>query len=106
MNADTTVLRIFDDHFTELFSRTKTAASKKALADFSKEFANARNEIDELKHEMHLIKMKLSANFRLSDAGRNESAENNHPALQKRYQAFRKKFDKLKKEFVDFAPEE
>ena len=105
MNADITVLRIFDDHLAELSSLKKSAEVKKALEDFSKQFSGLRNEIDELKHEMHLVKMRLAANLRRANAEeQNIASTNNHSGLEKRYTAFRKKFDKLKNDFVEFEP--
>ena len=103
LNSDITVLRIFDDHLAQLSGIKTKAETRRILEDFSKGFSDARNEIDELKHEMHLVKMKLAANIRLPQTEQqNAVSPNNPPAVDKRYRSFRKKFDNLKKDFLEF----
>ena len=106
MNADIILLRIFDDHFAALSSRKKSPEARKALEVFSKQFSESRREIDELKHEMHLVKMKLAASLKLPEPAGTTDVPTNHSGLEKRYKAFRKTFDKLKNDFVDFEPEQ
>ena len=92
MNADITILRIFDDYLEGL-----PPAKKTAVDGFKKEFDNFRKEMEELKHEMHLLKMKLAANAREEkDIDKKLYVEDNHAALQIRYTAFRKSFSKMK----------
>ena len=92
MNADITILRIFDDYLEGLPSAKKTAVD-----GFKKEFDSFRKEMEELKHEMHLLKMKLAANAREEkDIDKKLYVEDNHAALQIRYTAFRKSFSKMK----------
>jgi len=106
LNSDITVLRIFDDHLAQLSGIKTKGETRRILEDFSKGFSDARKEIDELKHEMHLVKMKLAANIRLPEAEQqNAASPNNHPAVDKRYRSFRKKFDNLKKDFLEFEAE-
>jgi hypothetical protein len=103
LNADIIMLRIFDDHIAELASKKNEPAIKNQLNDFQKRFISLRTEIDELRHEMYLIKMKLAANLReekLDDL--NSGVTGSHAVLKKRYTAFRKSFDKIKKEIVAF----
>ncbi|MEP6846744.1 MAG: hypothetical protein ABI861_12100, partial [Panacibacter sp.] len=64
-----------------------------------------RNEIDELKHEMHLNKMKLAAQARDKASAENNISPEEHAALEKHYHALREKFDKAKQAFVDFKEE-
>ncbi len=64
MNSDINVLRIFDDYVAELASKNSDPAVKGGVAGFKKEFILLRTEIDELRHEMHLCKMSLSADAR------------------------------------------
>ena len=92
MNADITILRIFDDYLEGL-----PPAKKTAVDGFKKEFDSFRKEMEELKHEMHLLKMKLAANAREEkDIDKKLYVEDNHAALQIRYTAFRKSFSKMK----------
>ncbi|HYK45848.1 MAG TPA: hypothetical protein VEV83_11800 [Parafilimonas sp.] len=103
LNSDITILRIFDDHLAQLSAVNTKVETRRTLENFSKGFSDARKEIDELKHEMHLVKMKLAANIRLPETEQqNAPSPNNHPAVDKRYRSFRKKFDNLKKDFLEF----
>ena len=103
MNFDINVLRIFEDYIKELSSRNEQPEVKTGIADFKKKFGDIRKEIDELRHEMHLHKMKLAY---ISRQGKKLDPENykadDHDALKKQYINFRKKIEKLKSEFTDF----
>ena len=104
MNADINVLRIFDDYLKELNVKNKKSAVLKGIENYKAQFVNLRKEIDELRHEMHLNKMKLAA----SGKTQNEPIEDiekeiHHKEIEARYNAFRKTFDKTKKEFQQFV---
>jgi seryl-tRNA synthetase len=104
MNADINVLRIFDDYLKELMQKKNSDSILKGIESYKKQFSDLRKEIDELRHEMHLNKMNLAA----SGKTQNESAENieeaiHHQEVKERYNAFRKTFDKTKKEFQQFV---
>jgi hypothetical protein len=102
MNEDITVLRIFDDHLTELSGLNKSSMQT-SIENFKKQFADFRTEIDELKHEMHLQKMNLAALSR--DGGTEEKINaDEHAALQQRYTDFRKRFDAAKEDFASYEP--
>ena len=105
MNADTTVLRIFDDHIAELLAKKNKPGVEKTIGNFKQQFTKLRNEIDELKHEMHLNKMKLAAQARDKASAENNISPEDHAALEKRYYTHREKFDKAKQAFVDFKEE-
>ncbi len=103
MNSDITIIRIFDDYISELNSKKQKPAVQKSIEGFEKQFADFRKEIDELKHEMHLLKMKLAANAKAGEMiDQNSYQSDNHEGLKKRYEDFRKLFDKMKKDFGDF----
>ena len=99
LNADLTILRIFDDHLEELASGNDPQTNK-SMDEFRRQFASARKEIEELKHEMHLVKMKLATHSRQAKASA-ENAADSHTDLRERYTAFRKTFDKLKNDFIE-----
>ena len=100
MNADITVLRIFNDYLIELEAKKKEPEVIKGIDHFKKQFINHRKEIDELSHEMHLTKMKLAAAARENKPLDNKNfPRDNHNALLKSFTAFRKTFTKVKKEF-------
>ena len=52
LNADIAVLRIAEDHIIELQAQADATASA-AISKFKEQFAGFREEIDQLKHEMH-----------------------------------------------------
>jgi uncharacterized coiled-coil DUF342 family protein len=100
MNSDIDVLRIFNDYLIELQAKKNVQEVIKGIDHFKKQFISLRKEIDELKHEMHLIKMKLAAAARESKPLNNiPFSADNHNDLRKRYAAFRKTFTTVKKEF-------
>jgi hypothetical protein len=103
MNEDITVLRIFDDYLTELTAKKNNAATRTFISDSRDQFADYRKEIDELKHDLHLHKMKLAAQVREEAVNEDDvTPDKEHIVLQNKYAAFREKFDKAKKVFVDF----
>ena len=100
LNADITLLRIFNDYMVELSTKKNEPAVKNGIDNFKEQFISLRNEIDELRHEMHLNKMTLAANAKETNNIQNKpSSKNIHIALKKRYTAFRKTFNQVKKEF-------
>ena len=100
LNSDINVLRIFDDYLLELKSRTNMPEVNTWIIHFKQQFISLRKEIDELRHEMHLIKMKLAAAARDNKPlNKKTSTTDNPDALKNRYTAFRKTFNNIKKEF-------
>ena len=99
MNLDINVLRIFDDYLNELAAKKEEPEVKTGIENFQKQFAFLRTEIDELKHEMHIIKMNLAAAAR--DGSADKDADK-HSKLEQQYTSFRQTFSILKKEFGEF----
>ena len=104
MNSDISVLRIFDDYLKELGSKRNEEEAKNKIEDFQKQFTDRRKEIDELRDEMQIMKMKLGAlsreNRPLDKAAYDAD---NHIELKEKYLSFRKTFDKMKDEFISFG---
>ncbi len=100
LNSDINVLRIFDDYLLELKSKKNMPEVNTWIIHFKQQFISLRKEIDELRHEMHLIKMKLAAAARDNKPlNKKNSTTDNPDTLKNRYTAFRKKFNNIKKEF-------
>ncbi len=103
LNFDINVLRIFGDYLTELRAKRKEAEVKARSDYFEKEFTVLRSEIDELRHEMHIAKMKMGEYAR--DAKpfdyRTYNKENHGP-IKKRLSAYRINFKKINTEFGEF----
>ena len=103
LNFDIIVLRIFGDYLTELRTKCKEAEVKTKSDYFEKQFLGLRTEIDEIRHEMQLGKMKLGAfareakpfDFKLYN-------KENHSPLKKRLSVYKTGFKKLKQEFEEF----
>lgn len=103
MNFDINVLRIFSDHLQELVLQRKRPDLKDLIGSFEKKFGELRNEIDELKNEMHLTKMQLASFSREQvHAGYETIAAETHDQLARRYRAFRKNFEAIKQEVDRF----
>ena len=62
-----------------------------------------RKEIDDLKHEMHLLKMKLAAYAKAGETiDKTTYQADDHEVLKSRYDDFRNRFDKMKINFGEF----
>src|SRR3954470_20461453 len=102
MNADITILRIFEDYIKEFSSRQDKPEVKNKIDYFQKQFISFRKEIDELRDAMHILKMKLGTYAREKKPLDYQTYKaDNYPELQKRYSDFRKSFENVKKEFID-----
>lgn len=103
MNNDITLLRIFEDYLPELKSRIDKPEVKSEIEGFEKKFVSLRNEIDDLRHDMHLIKMKLAALSREKKEYDSKAyAADNNESLEDRYNTYRKNFDGARSEFMNF----
>ncbi len=101
LNADVNVLRIFDDYLADLKVKNESGV-KAGVEDFQKQFAAFRSEIEELTHDMHLIKMDLAAQAKDGGHRQENPADGIHGNLRKRYDDFRVQFDKAKNDFMQF----
>lgn len=103
LNSDINILRIFDDYLFELKKRREEPQVTMDINNFQKQFIEVRGEIDELKHEMHLVKMKMAEFARERKILDNKTyREDDHEGLEQRYVNFKKEFEKLKNEFSEF----
>jgi chromosome segregation ATPase len=97
MNADITLLRVFTDYIEVLTHEKKSLHAKTVIEEFKKQFISLRQQIDDLRHEMHLQKMKLAASTRENKAiDKKLYLTDNHAALKKHYTAYQKTFRKMK----------
>lgn len=103
LNFDINVLRIFGDYLTELRTKRKEPEVKVKTDYFDKAFQSLRTEIDELRHEMHIGKMKLGAFGRDGKPFEYKqfNTENQAP-LKKRLAAYRAEFKKINDSFEEF----
>jgi chromosome segregation ATPase len=106
MNFDINVLRIFEDYIQELQSKSSEPDVKKGVDHFKENFESLRKNIDELRHEMHILKMKLAAMAREKQTLDDKSyKEDNHKGIKKRYKTYREDFEKIKEAFSHFESE-
>ena len=81
------------------------AAVKKRVLFFQKAFSQIRSEIDELKHEMHLVKMKLAALARQAEPILStEDQQQIEKQLPAQFSLLAKKFTELRAQYILFEP--
>jgi hypothetical protein len=103
LNFDINVLRIFGDYLAELRSRRKEPEVKSKSDHFEKQFLGLRTEIDELRHEMQLGKMKLGALGRdTKPFDYKEFNRDSRAPLKKRFSVYKTNFKKINIEFEKF----
>ena len=97
MNSDIDLLRIYNDYLQELKALHNTLKLKKEIERFETAFSSLRNEIDTLRNEMHLLKMKLATFIReKKQLAYSEYKTDNHKLLKKKYVSLSKKFGAIK----------
>ena len=105
MNADINVLRIFNDYVLWLKSNGNSKDVEERIKLYEKNFSELRKELDDLRHEMHITKMKLAALSKDENADIEAVKQDiNYLAGKERYEAFREKFTAIKKEFKKLEP--
>jgi hypothetical protein len=103
LNFDINVLRIFGDYLSELRTKRKESEVKSKSDYFEKEFTTLRSEIDEMRHEMHIAKMKMGAYARDGQPFNYKLYFNeNHGPIKKRLSAYKSNFKKINAEFGRF----
>jgi hypothetical protein len=102
MNFDIVVIRIFDEYLTELRQKRKDPEVKSKIDYFEHQFKKLRTEIDDLRHEMHIGKMKLGAIIRDGKTfDYNTYKKENHIPLKKKHAGYKVFFKKINSEFCD-----
>ncbi len=106
MNADINVLRILNDHVVWLKTHNNSKDVERNVLHYEEHFLSLRRDLDELKHEMHITKMKLAAFSKDKQADVQAIKSNigytNH---KEQYKKFRKRFSFLKREFKKMEAE-
>jgi hypothetical protein len=104
MNADISILRILEDYTKEMPAKTSEADVKQKMDYFKNKFILLRKEIDDQRNEMHVNKMKLFAlTKQKKEVDRKSLRADNHSAIFKRFELYKKVFTKTKKEFIRFV---
>ena len=104
MNSDINILRIFDDYTKEIVTKNSDPEIRKGVDYFKLNFIRFRKEIDYLRDEMHVKKMKLlvlTKERKLLDTKTFKT--DNHNEILKQYKTYKKNFDELKKEFIRYV---
>jgi septal ring factor EnvC (AmiA/AmiB activator) len=98
-------LRIFEDSLELRTLELEAAAVKKRIVLFQKAFRQVRSEIDELKHELHLVKMKLAALAREDEPALSaEDQQQIENLLPGQFAVLSKTFTRLREQFILFEP--
>jgi hypothetical protein len=104
MNSDIDLLRIYNDYLQELKALQNALKLKKEIERFETAFSVLRNEIDTLRNEMHLLKMKLATFMReKKQPDYSEYKTDNHTLLKKKYSSLRKKFGLIKADLKELV---
>ncbi|MBA4166126.1 MAG: hypothetical protein H0X41_01025 [Chitinophagaceae bacterium] len=99
LNGDINMLRIYHDYLQELSDKSDQQELKKDITRFEQIFPALRKEIDDLKNEMHLLKMKFAAYVRENKPyDKAVYKSTSYDSLEDRFAEFSKKFEKLRKE--------
>jgi predicted nucleic acid-binding Zn-ribbon protein len=96
-------IRILHDYLAEDKSQVKDPAVAEGIANFKQRLADARKELDDLRDQMHLTKMKLGADSRTTreiDAATYE--HDKHPEMKERQHKFVEGFQTLVDDFCQF----
>ena len=102
LNFYINVLRIYNDYLDQR-TEVKDEAVIKKIDYFKHTFDVFRKEIDDLKHEMHLVKMTLAANLRDTEHVTDEKCETEKfTLLQNQFTSLYEKFETLKEEYIQF----
>lgn len=103
MNFYINILRILEDYLIELAAKSNDTAMQDGIAAFKSSFVTMRKEIDDLRHEMHILKMKLAAYSREGKTVTEESYQaDNHDTIAARFTKFQDSFEAMKKDFAAF----
>jgi len=104
MNFDINVIRIYKDYLQELIDKNEDPSIASKVQEFDNLLQAFRTDIDELRNDMHLLKMKLASNIRKhKQMDQAAYKADDHPGLKARYTDFRKKFEKLKSDLSVFV---
>ncbi|HWB26350.1 MAG TPA: hypothetical protein VG738_12760 [Chitinophagaceae bacterium] len=103
MNFYINIIRILEDYLTELSAKSNTPEVEAGINGFKQQFVELRKEIDDLRHEMHIIKMTLAAYSREGKIITQETYQSdNHETLEKRFLSLQAGFETMKKDFASF----
>ena len=99
LNFDINLIRIFNDRLLELKQENKADAEL-----FEKKFDASREQIDELRHRMHIEKMNLAAIARDNQVTAHYEIKipENYTLIRDDFFKFRILFNDLKSEFLRF----
>jgi hypothetical protein len=103
LNFYINTLRIFNDSLEQRKAVINEQEINNKIDYFTQAFEIVRKDIDDLKHDMHLVKMKLAAYFRESDQTSDKDyLTEEYTILYKHFTALHKKYETLKEEYIQF----
>ncbi|MFT3824328.1 MAG: hypothetical protein QM731_10430 [Chitinophagaceae bacterium] len=102
LNAGIDTLSVFEEYMRD-HNGDDNHILKTAFLHFRRQFATLRKYIDDIKHEMHLVKMELAAYTRDGKMFVERKDFNDaHRDIRNRYNVFNAQFEQAKLSFVDF----
>ncbi len=99
LNGNINILRIYHDYLQELHTKINNPELAEKIRYVEESFPVLRKDIDELRNELHLLKMKFAGYVRENKIFDNKVYKStSHAMVQKRFTVFRTMFVKLIKE--------
>ncbi|MFM2145970.1 MAG: hypothetical protein RL732_806 [Bacteroidota bacterium] len=96
-------LRIFHESIEYWEGVKSSAAAQKKIGHFKNDFESIRKDIDELKHELHLDKMRLAAHTREAEPTIDKKQQTQRDGdMEQRFEELSGKFNKLRQAFMEF----
>lgn len=103
LNHNIDVIRIMYDYLEDAAIKDAGEDVKEGAGLFKKKLLVFRKEIDDLRNQLHLLKMKIGAEVKHTKSiNARHYQSDNHAAMKKSYFSFKKKFDLLIKDFSRF----
>ena len=103
LNFDINLIRIFNDRLIEIADENKTPEILADIENFENQLNHKRENIDSLRHRMHIEKMNLAAIARENTKpGFQIATPENYSAIRSDFFKFRVLFDELKDQFLHF----
>lgn len=103
LNLDVNLIRIYRDYLEDVSRNTDDKLNIQQVEKFQAVLNGYLAEIDDIKNEMHLLKMQLAQGINGKTVFNNNDPEiKTHQAVDGRYQDYRKRFQDSRAELISF----
>jgi hypothetical protein len=103
LNLDVNLVRIYRDYLEDASRNADDQLNKEQVEKFQAVLNGYLAEIDDIKNEMHLLKMQLAQGINGKTVFNNSDPEmKTHQGVDGRYQDYRKRFQSSRQDLVSF----